>query len=195
MNSVIFKRMVLSLSKSIFKHQFSTCRAMLVLDKRNVVCWCRERQQIVHIPSSRNLSRKLSFHFSNSCYESSRANGVCKISCTRYEYMTKKLFCNKVSFLIDGTTKNLDDRALHEENVVLKRVLEKLREDNGVDICVVKTSDERRKYADYIVVVSGRSTRHLKAMTNHIHTQVRRSFFFIVRVDWSLLEMATFLRR
>lgn len=38
-----------------------------------------------------------------------------------------------------------------------------LKQENALDICVVKIP-EQIKYADYFVVVSGLSTRHLKAM-------------------------------
>ncbi|KAG9345182.1 hypothetical protein JZ751_009725 [Albula glossodonta] len=38
-----------------------------------------------------------------------------------------------------------------------------LRQENGADICVIKVPKEMR-YTDYFVVVSGSSTRHLRAM-------------------------------
>lgn len=38
-----------------------------------------------------------------------------------------------------------------------------LKQENALDICVVKVP-EQIKYAEYFIVVSGRSTRHLKAM-------------------------------
>ncbi|CAG11986.1 unnamed protein product, partial [Tetraodon nigroviridis] len=38
-----------------------------------------------------------------------------------------------------------------------------LRQENAVDICVIKIP-ENIQYADYFVVVSGISTRHLRAM-------------------------------
>lgn len=38
-----------------------------------------------------------------------------------------------------------------------------LRQENAVDICVIKVP-EQTKYTDYFIVVSGISTRHLRAM-------------------------------
>lgn len=38
-----------------------------------------------------------------------------------------------------------------------------LRQENAVDICVIKVP-EQIKYTDYFIVVSGVSTRHLRAM-------------------------------
>lgn len=77
-----------------------------------------------------------------------------------------------VTFLSGGKSMYFEGNVLYGEDKVLNKVVEQLKDDNGIDICVIETSEERRKYADYVVVVSGRSTRHLKAMTNHIHQQV-----------------------
>lgn len=38
-----------------------------------------------------------------------------------------------------------------------------LRQENAVDICVIKVPDQV-KYAEYFIVVSGVSARHLRAM-------------------------------
>lgn len=38
-----------------------------------------------------------------------------------------------------------------------------LRQENAVDICVIKVPEEV-KYTDYFIVVSGSSSRHLRAM-------------------------------
>ena len=78
-----------------------------------------------------------------------------------------------VTFLSGGKSKYFESNALYGEDKVLNTVVEQLQDDNGIDICVIETSEERQKYADYVVVVSGRSTRHLKAMTNHIYQQVQ----------------------
>ena len=77
-----------------------------------------------------------------------------------------------VTFLSGGKSNYFEDNALYGDDKLLNDIIKQLKEDNGVDICVIETSEERRKYADYVIVVSGRSTRHLKAMTNHIHQQV-----------------------
>ncbi|KAF7708408.1 mitochondrial assembly of ribosomal large subunit protein 1 [Silurus meridionalis] len=41
-----------------------------------------------------------------------------------------------------------------------------LREENAADICAIRVSDEL-KYTDYFIIVSGSSTRHLKAMAEY----------------------------
>lgn len=77
-----------------------------------------------------------------------------------------------ITFLSGGKSKYFEANTVYDADKLLNNVIEQLKEDNGVDICVIETSEERRKYADFVVVVSGRSTRHLKAMTNHIHQKV-----------------------
>ena len=91
-----------------------------------------------------------------------------KIMCRHYcegPSVTVTLLCNGES------------RPFLEEEVgdtLLTKVVGQLCEDHGIDICVIETSEERRKYADYVIVVSGGSTRHLKAMTNHLYDQVEK---------------------
>ena len=42
-----------------------------------------------------------------------------------------------------------------------------LREENGRDICTIHVP-KRRNYVDYLVLVSGRSKRHLVAMAEYV---------------------------
>lgn len=51
-----------------------------------------------------------------------------------------------------------------------------LRQENAVDICVIKIP-ENIQYADYLVVVSGISTRHIRAMALYA-TKVVRNYRF-----------------
>ena len=81
-----------------------------------------------------------------------------------------------VKFLSGGKSTYFEDNAVYDNDKFLSKVINQLREDNGIDVCVIETSEERRKYADYVIVVSGRSTRHLKAMTNHIHQQFKKDY-------------------
>lgn len=48
-----------------------------------------------------------------------------------------------------------------------------LRQENAVDICVIKVP-EQIKYTDYFIVVSGISTRHLRAMAHYAMKVVSR---------------------
>ncbi|XP_033629446.1 uncharacterized protein LOC117291705 [Asterias rubens] len=48
-----------------------------------------------------------------------------------------------------------------------------LREENAQDICVIKVPPEKN-YVDYFVVVTGRSSRHLMAMTQFINKLYKR---------------------
>lgn len=41
-----------------------------------------------------------------------------------------------------------------------------LREENALDVCVIRVPDEL-KYTDYFIIVSGSSTRHLRAMAQY----------------------------
>ena len=89
-------------------------------------------------------------------------------------YMLNRFYSGdpSITFLSGGKSQHFEDNTVYDEDKLLNKVIDQLKEDNGSDISVIETSEERRKYADYVVVVSGRSTRHLKAMTNHIHQQV-----------------------
>ena len=49
-----------------------------------------------------------------------------------------------------------------------------LQRENAMDICVVKTSGDRRSYVDYFVIVSGVSVRHLRAMAKNLEQLVGR---------------------
>lgn len=48
-----------------------------------------------------------------------------------------------------------------------------LKRENAMDICVVKTSGDRRSYVDYFVIVSGVSVRHLRAMAKNLEQLFR----------------------
>lgn len=47
-----------------------------------------------------------------------------------------------------------------------------LKKESAMDICVIKTSGIRRSYVDYFVVVSGVSTRHIRAMAKNLEQLV-----------------------
>lgn len=55
------------------------------------------------------------------------------------------------------------DRRRFPERFSLDVLVSLLRQENAVDICVIKVP-EQIKYTDYFIVVSGVSTRHLRAM-------------------------------
>lgn len=55
-----------------------------------------------------------------------------------------------------------------------------LRQENAVDICVIKIP-ENIQYADYLVVVSGISTRHLRAMALYATKVVRNCIFKLLQ--------------
>lgn len=47
-----------------------------------------------------------------------------------------------------------------------------LKKESAVDICVIKTRGIRQNYVDYFVVVSGVSTRHIRAMAKNLEQLV-----------------------
>ena len=47
-----------------------------------------------------------------------------------------------------------------------------LKKESAVDICVIKTRGIRQNYVDYFVVVSGVSTRHIRAMAKNLELLV-----------------------
>jgi len=48
-----------------------------------------------------------------------------------------------------------------------------LKRESAMDICVIETSGDRRAYVDYFVIVSGVSTRHLRAMAKNLEQLFR----------------------
>lgn len=55
-----------------------------------------------------------------------------------------------------------------------------LRQENAVDICVIKVP-EQIKYTEYFIVVSGVSVRHLRAMALYAVKVVTNMHFLIVK--------------
>lgn len=49
-----------------------------------------------------------------------------------------------------------------------------LKKESAIDICVIKTGGIRQNYVDYFVVVSGVSTRHIRAMAKNLEQVVGR---------------------
>jgi len=49
----------------------------------------------------------------------------------------------------------------------VEEVVDLLRDENAQDICVIRVPPEL-KYVDYLVIVTGRSTRHIQAMAAYI---------------------------
>ena len=49
-----------------------------------------------------------------------------------------------------------------------------LKRESAMDICVIKASGYRRSYVEYFVIVSGVSTRHLRAMAKNLEQLVGR---------------------
>ena len=53
----------------------------------------------------------------------------------------------------------------------VEEVVELLRDEKGRDICVIHVPPEL-KYVNYLVIVTGRSTRHIRAMAAYIRWMV-----------------------
>ena len=70
-----------------------------------------------------------------------------------------------------------------DENGYLKiqDLVDFLKKESAIDICVIKTSGIRRSYVDYFVVVSGVSTRHIRAMAKNLEQLVGQYEAF---TDW-----------
>ena len=71
-----------------------------------------------------------------------------------------------VVFVVGGTTGVFD----------VEEVVDLLRDENAKDICVIVVPPEL-KYVNYMVIVTGRSTRHLRAMAAYIKWVV--SYFYM----------------
>ena len=125
-----------------------------------------------HFYNGKVAETPIEYH--SSCKHNHNTKLMCKATLNKWRYSLIRFYSRdpSVKFLSGGKSTYFEDNAVHDNNKFLSKVINQIKEDNGIDVCVIETSEERRKYADYVVVVSGRSTRHLKAMTNHIHQQV-----------------------
>uniref|UniRef100_A0A669C059 Mitochondrial assembly of ribosomal large subunit protein 1 n=1 Tax=Oreochromis niloticus TaxID=8128 RepID=A0A669C059_ORENI len=65
--------------------------------------------------------------------------------------------------VIEDDSHELDDNSRSLETFSLDVLVSLLRQENAVDLCVIKVP-EQIKYAEYFIVVSGVSPRHLRAM-------------------------------
>ena len=112
------------------------------------------------------------------CKHNDNRKLMCKTTLNERRYSLIRFYSGdpSVKFLSGGQSTSFEDNAVRDNDKFLTKVITRLKEDNGIDVCVIETSEERRKYADYVVVVGGRSTRHLKAMTSHIHQQFKKDY-------------------
>ena len=59
--------------------------------------------------------------------------------------------------------------------LVVEELVSFLRKEGALDMCVIEASGNRRSYVDYFVVVSGASTRHIRAMAKNLEQLVRKN--------------------
>ena len=68
----------------------------------------------------------------------------------------------------------LADYTLDENGFMnIQDLVDFLKKESAIDICVIKTGGIRQNYVDYFVVVSGVSTRHIRAMAKNLEQVVR----------------------
>jgi len=69
----------------------------------------------------------------------------------------------------------LADYTLDENGFMkIQDLVDFLKKESAIDICVIKTGGIRQNYVDYFVVVSGVSTRHIRAMAKNLEQLVGR---------------------
>ena len=69
----------------------------------------------------------------------------------------------------------LADYTLDENGFMkIQDLVDFLKKESAIDICVIKTEGIRQNYVDYFVVVSGISTRHIRAMAKNLEQLVGR---------------------
>ena len=67
----------------------------------------------------------------------------------------------------------LADYTLDENGFMnIQDLVDFLKKESAIDICVIKTGGIRQNYVDYFVVVSGVSTRHIRAMAKNLEQLV-----------------------
>ncbi|XP_053494208.1 mitochondrial assembly of ribosomal large subunit protein 1 [Ictalurus furcatus] len=79
--------------------------------------------------------------------------------------LSRALFSNTDGSDVELTARDSYTQQLQHGGAVfnLGVLVSVLREENAVDICVIRVPDQLR-YTDYFIIVSGSSTRHLRAM-------------------------------
>lgn len=69
----------------------------------------------------------------------------------------------------------LADYTLDENGFMnIQDLVDFLKKESAIDICVIKTGGISQNYVDYFVVVSGVSTRHIRAMAKNLEQVVGR---------------------
>ncbi|XP_068719857.1 uncharacterized protein [Montipora capricornis] len=82
------------------------------------------------------------------------------------EYIDRKS-CEKVR-------SGFAEYTLNEDGYMnIQDLVDFLKRENAMDICVIRTTGDKRNYVDYFVVVSGVSSRHLRAMAKNLEQLFR----------------------
>ena len=82
----------------------------------------------------------------------------------------------------DQKEKNIKIKTLIPESdgyVSIHDLVKFLLQEGAIDLCVIATSGKRKAYVDYFVVVSGASSRHLRAMAKNLEYQVTLISLFL----------------
>ena len=105
------------------------------------------------------------------------------------EYIDRKS-CEKVR-------SGFAEYTLNEDGYMnIQDLVDFLKRENAMDICVIRTTGDKRNYVDYFVVVSGVSTRHLRAMAKNLEQLVGvNHHFFIPEIQVILDSLLSRLRK
>jgi ribosome-associated protein len=82
---------------------------------------------------------------------------------------------------------------MYEKNPQLKKLLKELEEIQAIDVTVIDVS-EHTTVTDFMVVCGGRSSRHVKAVAEHIMEQMKTAGFPAIGIsgltagDWALVD-------
>ena len=170
-----------SKSLSLGLCSFRFAKASSVLEERYICCDARVFFILVDLPKKFSPA---------SCRLLSTASCFLKESCTSYDrkdviltgetVATSNFSSGEMAVEYNSSSRGrlhsaLAEYTLDEDGFMnIEDLVHFLKRENAMDICVIKTSGDRRSYVDYFVIVSGVSVRHLRAMAKNLEQLVGR---------------------
>ena len=87
---------------------------------------------------------------------------------------------------------------MHDKNPLLKKLLQTLEDIHAIDVTVIDVS-EHTTITDFMIICSGRSSRHVKAIAEYIIEHMKSSGLATLSSnglesgDWALIDFGDFV--
>lgn len=87
---------------------------------------------------------------------------------------------------------------MSNENPMLKKILQSLEEIKAIDVTVIDVS-KQTTITDYMIICSGRSTRHVNAVASHVLEHMKASGLSVLGTtgfetnEWIIIDFGDFV--